>query len=210
MKDVLNGINHIWYIYTHPFDGFWLMKKDKIGGYKFGIFMLILLVATTSLRILNTGYLFSSGEAENFSIWLLALLVVLVVALYCVANWALTTLINGMGNFEEIFTSLMYAVTPFVIANIPLTILSNYFVGSESAYYTFFNFLVALFTVFLILVGNMTIHEFTMFKSIWTTVFTVATMVGIAVIALLTFNLIGQAWLWVVSVISEISFRINV
>lgn len=186
------------------------MKKDKIGGYRFGIFMLVLLVVTTSLRILNTGYLFASGGVSNFSVWLLALFVVAIVMLYCVANWALTTLINGMGNFEEIFTALMYAVTPLVITNIPLTVLSNFFVESEGAYYTFFNFLTILFTVFLILVGNMTIHEFTMFKSIWTTVLTIAAMVGIAVIAFLAFNLIGQVWLWIVSVFSEISFRINI
>lgn len=210
MNDILKGIKHIFYIYSHPFDGFWIMKKEKIGGYRFGLVMLALLVVTTSLRILNTGYLFSSGGVESFSVWLLALLVVVVVALYCIANWALTTLINGMGNFEEIFTSLMYSLTPIIILNIPLTIISNYFVQSEAAYYTFFNFIMIVFTVFLVLVGNMTIHEFTMFKSIWTTVITLLAMVGIAVVAFLAFNLISQVWLWIVSVFSELSFRINV
>ena len=208
MKDILKGIKHIFYIYSHPFDGFWLMKREKIGGYGFGLSTLALLVITTSLRILNTGYLYESGAVSNFSVWLLALFVTMVVVLYCVANWALTTLIDGMGSFKEIFVALMYAVTPIVITNIPMTLLSNFFVLSESSYYGFFNALIIIFTVFLVLVGNMTIHEFTMFKSIWTLALTVAAMVAIAVMAFLAFNLIQQVWLFIVSLFSEISFRL--
>lgn len=209
MKDILSGIKHILYIYSHPFDGFWVMKREKIGGIRFGLFVLLLLVVTTSLRILNTGYLFDSGVAESFSVWMLALLVAVLVALYCVANWALTTLIDGMGNFTEIFVTLMYAATPIVIANIPLTVFSNFFVLSEASYYTFINAIIILFSVFLLLAGNMTIHEFTMFKSIWTLILTVLAMLAIAVMAFLAFNLIQQVWLFILSLFSEISFRIS-
>ena len=90
-----------------------------------------------------------------------------------------------------------------------LTVFSNFFVLSEASYYTFINAIIILFSVFLLLAGNMTIHEFTMFKSIWTLILTVLAMLAIAVMAFLAFNLIQQVWLFILSLFSEISFRIS-
>lgn len=208
MKDILSGLRHTFYIYSHPFDGFWVAKREKIGNVKSSVIILILLVATTALRILNSGFLFSSGALSEFSIWLLSVAVVILVLLYCIANWALTTLLEGMGTFKEIFISLMYSLTPIVITNIPLTILSQILVVQEAAFYSFIDIIILIWTVFLILAGNMTIHEYTMFKSIVTVVCTVLAMIGIAVLVFLVCNLTQEVCMWLISIVNEIAFRL--
>ena len=208
MTEILNGLRHTFYIYSHPFDGFWIAKREKKGNVKSGIVILFLLVITTALRILNSGYLFSSGALSDFSIWLLSFAVVVLVVLYCVANWALTTLTEGMGTFKEIFITLMYALTPVVIANIPMTVLSQILVAKESAFFTFIDTVIIIWAIFLLLAGNMTIHEYTMTKSIITVVCTVLAMIAIAVLVFLICNLAQQVCFWVVSVVNEIAFRL--
>ena len=208
MSQILENLKFTFYIYSHPFDGFWVMKKEKTGKWKTGLIILFLLIITTAIRTLNSGYLFSMSGLANFSVWLLSVLVAVIVFLYCIANWALTTLTDGMGTFEDIFASLMYALTPIVIVNIPMTILSQILIQNEAAFYNFIDAIVILWVVFLILAGNLTIHEYTMVKSIFTVVLSVVAMVAIAVLVFLVFNLTQQVWNWIVVIFSEIFFRL--
>lgn len=208
MSHILDNLKFTFYIYSHPFDGFWIMKKEKTHKWQSSLVLLLLFVLTTAFRTLNSGYLFSSGAIASFSVWLLALVCVAVVLLYCVANWALTTLAEGMGTFEDIFASLMYALTPIIIANIPMTLLSQILIGNEAAFFNFIDVIVILWTVFLILAGNLSIHEYTMVKSIVTVVLSAVAMVAIAVLIFLVCNLTQQVWNWVVAILSEIFFRL--
>lgn len=208
MAQILDNLKFTFYIYSHPFDGFWIMKKEKTGKWKTGLIILALLIVTTALRTLNSGYLFSNSSLNNFSVWLLCVLVAIVVFVYCIANWALTTLAEGMGKFEDIFASLMYAVTPIVIANIPMTLLSLILTDKEAAFYDFINIIIIGWSLFLLLAGNLTIHEYTMVKSIVTVVLSVVAMVAIAVLVFLVLNLTQQVWNWVSTITSEIIFRL--
>lgn len=208
MAQILDNLKFTFYIYSHPFDGFWIMKKEKTGKWKTGLIILALLIVTTALRTLNSGYLFSNSSLNNFSVWLLCVLVATVVFVYCIANWALTTLAEGMGKFEDIFASLMYAVTPIVIANIPMTLLSLILTDKEAAFYDFINIIIIGWSLFLLLAGNLTIHEYTMVKSIVTVVLSVVAMVAIAVLVFLVLNLTQQVWNWVSTITSEIIFRL--
>ena len=208
MQEIIKGLLHTFYIFSHPFDGFWIMKSEKKGNLKSAFLILLLLVITTAVRILSSGYLFTSKTLSQFSIWMLALLIVVAVLLYCVANWALTTLFEGKGKISEIFIALMYSVTPIVITNIPITILTHVVVANEAAFVSFINVVSIIWAVFLLLVGNLTIHEYTMLKSIISVIFTGCAMIAIAVLFVLGCNLIQQVWLWIVAIIKEIVLRL--
>ena len=208
MREILNGLRHTRYIYSHPFDGFWVMKKERKGNIKSAAVLLALFVVTTAYRFLCSGYLFTSPMLSKFSIWLLAAAVVVLVLLYCVSNWALTTLMDGKGSFAEVCMALMYALTPITLMNIPITVLSQVFVAEEAAFISFLNAIAVIWTVFLLLAGNVSVHEYTMVKSIVTLLLTVAGMAVIAVLAILAGNLVQQVWIWAVSIIKELAFRL--
>jgi len=207
MQEVWSGIKHTFYIFSHPFDGFWIMKSEKKGNVKSATVLLALLIITTAIRFLGSGYLFASSAIEGFSAWMLMLIVLALVVLYCVANWALTTLMNGNGSIKDIYISLMYALTPIIIVNIPLTLLSHVLTSDEAAFYSFFSMLAIIWGIFLLLVGNMSIHEYTMMQSIATVILSVVGIIAIAVLLLLMSNLIQEVWLWVVSVFKELIMR---
>lgn len=207
MQEVWTGLKHTFYIFSHPFDGFWIMKSEKKGNVKSATVILILLIVTTAIRFLGSGYLFSSSALAGFSAWMLMLLVLALVLLYCVANWALTTLMNGNGSFKDIYISLMYAVTPIVLVNIPLTLISHILTAEEAAFYSFFSVVSIIWGLFLLLVGNMSIHEYSMLQSVITVILSAAGIVAIAVLILLISNLMQQVWLWASSIFKEFIMR---
>ncbi len=208
MTDLLKSLKYTFTIYSHPFEGFWFMKAGKRATPKTGFVILLLLLVTTSIRIYTTGYILSSISLTNFSVWLMMLVIIGIVLLYCIANWALTTLLDGKGTFGEIFTSLMYSVTPIVIMNLPMTLLSNLVSYEGIPFYNFLNVITFAWSLFLLLAANHSVHDFSMTKSVFTFLLTVIFMLIIIVIGILFVNLCQQVYVWVAAIVQEIAYRL--
>ncbi len=208
MSELVTGLKHIFYIFSHPIDGFWVMKSEKKGNVKAAFIIMLLLAVTMTYRIVGSEYYFQSPQLANFSFLLLVGAILLLVLLFCIANWALTTLMDGKGSFSEIFMMLMYALCPIILVNIPLTVLTYFFVAEEAAFYTLFNWFSIIWSALLLFIGNMSIHEYSGFKSILTLIITVMAMAGIVVLAILAGNLVQQVWLWIGDIITEITYRL--
>lgn len=208
LAETVSGLKFTFYIFSHPFDGFWTMKHEKKGNIKAATTILLMLILTTAYRILGSGRLFTSSTFASFSVWILVVGIVLLVLLYCVANWAITTLLDGKGTIAEIYMYLMYSLTPLVLVNIPVTLLTHIIVAEEAAFYSLINIVCVVWIAFLILAGSLSVHDYTMLKSVCTVLLTLAAMVGIFVLAVLFFNLAQQVWIWAASVLKEILFRI--
>ena len=159
MSETAAGLKNIFYIFSHPIDGFWVMKSEKKGNVKSAFVILLLLSVTLAYRIVGTEYYFQSERLSSFSFLLLMIAIFAIVFLFCLSNWALTTLMDGKGSFSEIFMMLMYALCPIILINIPLTALSYIFVAEETTFYSLINYFSISWSVFLLYVGNMSIHE---------------------------------------------------
>lgn len=203
-----DSLKYSFYILSHPFDGFWVLKSEKKGTIKSAIVLFALFIATLIIRVYSTGYVINGLSIENFSVWLMLAIVIFVFMLYCVANWALTTLFDGKGRFTEVYISLCYATLPVTLVNIPLTIVSNVITIEEASFYTFFNIISILWMVFLMLAANLSTHDYTMTKSIITFLATVFIMFIIVVLLVLFGNLIQQVYIFVLSIVKEIAFRL--
>ncbi len=203
-----DSLKYSFYILSHPFDGFWVLKSEKKGTIKSATVLFALFIATLIIRVYSTGYVINGLSIENFSVWLMLAIVIFVFMLYCVANWALTTLFDGKGRFTEVYISLCYATLPVTLVNIPLTIVSNVITIEEASFYTFFNIISILWMVFLMLAANLSTHDYTMTKSIITFLATVFIMFIIVVLLVLFGNLIQQVYIFVLSIVKEIAFRL--
>lgn len=204
----VSRLTYALYILKHPFDGFWCLKSEKRGTVGSALTLLALFFVTMVIRLYTTSYIASTVNLISFSIWMLLAVIVGVYLLYCIANWSLTTLLSGSGSFTDILISTAYSLTPITLINIPLALFSQVITLEEVTFFTFFNTVSIVYTVFLLLSANMSIHEYTMFKSICTAVLTVFAIVIIVVIAILFVNLVQQVWGFVASIFREISYRI--
>ena len=193
----------------HPFNGYWDLKYEHSKKLNLAAsFLILFMVALT--RVLGkqySGFVVNVVNPDHLNSLMEILYVVVPVLFWCIANWSLTTLMDGEGKFEEIFTSTCFALTPLVLIQFPWIWLSNVISIQEAAFYHFFNVAAFLWCLGLLLVGNMTVHQLTPLKTIGTIILTVISMGFLAFLCLLIFNLIQQIVSFISLIYQELVLR---
>lgn len=197
------------YVIVHPFNGYWDLKYDRNQKtnlmLSFGI--VFLLILTNILGSQYSGFLVNFNNPKYLNSLLEVVYVVVPLLFWCVANWSLTTLMDGEGKFAEIFITTCYALVPIVLINFPWIWLSNFISLQESSFYYFSQTLAVIWSCLLLFVGIMTVHQFTPAKTIGTLILTVVAMGFMAFLTLLFFNLIQQIVVFISTIYQEIVLR---
>ncbi|MBD3919902.1 YIP1 family protein [Paenibacillus sp. PR3] len=202
-------IKYPFYIIMHPFNGFWDLKYDRTqrNNVIISFVILILLIITNILSSEYSGFLVNLINPNEMNSLMEIAYVVVPVLFWCVANWSLTTLMDGEGKFVDIFTSTCFALVPMIVINFPWIWLSKVISLQEAAFYYFFSSFAVFWSLFLLFVGNMTIHQYSPSKTIATILLTVVAMGFIAFICLLFFSLTQQMVSFVNVVYKELALR---
>lgn len=202
-------IKYPFYIIMHPFNGFWDLKYDRTqrNNLIISFAILFLLIITNILSSEYSGFLVNIINPDEMNSLMEIAYVVVPVLFWCVANWSLTTLMDGEGKFVEIFTSTCFALVPMIVINFPWIWLSKVISLQEATFYYFFSSFAVFWSLFLLFVGNMTIHQYSPSKTIGTILLTVVAMGFIAFICLLFFSLTQQMISFVNVVYKELALR---
>src|SRR5690554_685333 len=92
------------YILTHPIKGFEEFKNEGLRKRYVAIFYLIMMCVTQIVAYNGNGFLVNSKNPGEFNALKIILLVIIPVLLVTLGNLAFTTLFEGKGNLEEIFS----------------------------------------------------------------------------------------------------------
>jgi len=206
--EVLRSLRYSLYIIFHPFDGFWDLKHEKRGNLKAAFILVFALGLTYVLQVQYKGFIFNLNDPSRLNIFIQFVGVIIPFALWCVANWCLTTLMDGEGSFKDIVITTAFALTPMIIINFFNIIFSNLITVEEAAFLNFFQSLALLWSGALIIFGTMVVHQYTLPKTILTSVLIVIGMGLILFIALLFFSLIQQIYTFIYIIFKEISLRL--
>ena len=191
----------------HPFDGFWDLKHEKRGSLRAALTILLLVILAFFYQSVGTGYLMN--PEDKYSTILVQLIAVTVpVLLWSIANWCLTTLFDGEGSLKDIIIACCYALSPMPIFLIISTILSNVVTLEESQIVTLLVTIAFIWAGFLIFFGMMVTHDYSLFKTITTTVGTIVAMAIIMFVAVLFTSLLGKILSFITSIYTELSYRV--
>jgi hypothetical protein len=196
------------YVSVHPLDGFWDLSHEKRGSLAAGNVILFAAVLVEVLRLTLTSFQFVKVNMENFNAVIVALRILLPVFLWTVANWSLTTLMDGKGRMGEIYMAICYALTPFVIINAIMILLSQFITFEEGAVYWVLAGFAAVWTGILILSAMMMVHDYSMPKTLLSSFLTVIGMGVMVFIFVVFFSLISDAVAYFISLYKEILFRV--
>lgn len=194
---------------VHPFNGYWEHKYEQSKKLNLIISFVILglLIVTNVLGGQYNGFVVNLYNPKEMNSLMEIVYVIVPVLFWCIANWSLTTLMDGEGKFVEIFTSTCFALSPLVLIQLPWIGLSNLISMQEAAFYSFSNILAILWCIFLLFVGNMTVHQYTPSKTIGTILLTIVAMGFLAFLCLLFFSLIQQIVSFITLIYQEIVMR---
>ena len=196
------------YVLTHPIDGFYEMKRYHRGLLKVATFYLVIEATLGILQYRYTGFLFNNFNPATFDYIRQILVTVSPYAAFIVANWAITTLMDGKGSIKDIYNVVGYALFLKVWLSIANIFLSNVFTMDEAFFYygiETFGYVVMLFLVFM---GVLTVHEYSLSKAVLTIILTVVVIGVIVFLGLLTFSLIQQIYVFLVTIYREIILRL--
>lgn len=194
-------------LFTHPIETFNDIKHEGRGSLGLANLILALFFVEGVLDYFFIGYLFSNNDVQQFSLIPIFVQTILIVILWCVANWAMSTLLEGSGTFKEIWIATCYSLIPLVIFQVPLNLISNVMTLSEGMFYTSFSVVFTLWTLMLVFFGMMVVHDFTVAKTFGSSLLSLGMIVIVAFLALLAFSIFQQMSMFVQTIMTEITRR---
>ena len=196
------------YVITHPLDGFWDLTHEKRGSIAAANIILSVAVIMEVMRLTLTNFQFVTINMEYFNAIIVVLRILLPVLLWTVANWSLTTLMDGKGRMSEIYMSVCYALTPYVMINALMIVLSQFITFEEGAIYGVLAGFAALWTGLLMLSAMMMVHDYSVIKTLLSSFLTIVGMGVMVFIFVIFFSLVSDAVAYFISLYKEILFRV--
>lgn len=207
IRHIGKTLRYALYVITHPLDGFWDLTHEKRGSLAAANIIIALTLLTTIWKLQFTSFLFMKVQWEYINIFEQILGILLPLIIGCVANWSLTTLFDGKGTLRDIYMAIGYALTPYVLIQLPMILISNFMIEGEGAFYVYINAFSIIWCGMLIISAMMMIHDFSFGKAILAILATLLGMMVIIFLLLLFFSLISDGVAYFVSLYKEIVFR---
>lgn len=207
MQKYLKSLKYGFHVMTHPFDGFWDLKREHRGTLAGALTFVVLTVLMLVIQKQNTAFLFNMNRLEQIDVLVDIITVGLLFVLWCVSNWCLTSLMDGEGKMRDIAIFTGYSLLPLLLIQFPLIGLSHVITTEEGTFYYVFTVISYIWTAALLLFGMMVTHQYSMKKTILTTILTLVGMAIITFIGLLFFSVIQQIVTFIVTVYKEIRYR---
>ena len=209
MKDLFSKERwkYLFHTVSHPSDGFYWIRHQERGSVAIAVLLVILYAISFSMNRIYASFVVNDIEPRtvNSSAELAGVLMFYFVL--CLGNWSITCLMEGEGRFKDILIAIGYSLVPMIITTILATIVSQGVAENEEAFYTILMGIGTAYSVVMMLIGIMQIHNYTLGKTIVTLFLTVVAVLIIVFLALLVFNFITQVYTFFRSIYTELIFR---
>ncbi len=202
------SLKYGFYVIFHPFDGFWDLVHEQRGSLMAAHTWLFLFLLTYVLRLMLTNFQFITAPIQYINVYEQCGSLLFPFLVLCLSNWALSTLFDGKGRFQDIYMAMCYALVPYVIIQLPLILVSNMISFDEAAYYQVLGSASIIWCVFLVFVGLMQVHDYTPGKTLIFLFFTIFGALVILFLILVFFSLLSDAIGFFVSLYREVAFRL--
>ena len=202
------SLKYGFYVIFHPFDGFWDLVHEQRGSLLAAHTWLFLFLLTYVLRLMLTNFQFITAPIQYINVYEQCGSLLFPFLVLCLSNWALSTLFDGKGRFQDIYMAMCYALVPYVIIQLPLILVSNMISFDEAAYYQVLGSASIIWCLFLVFVGLMQVHDYTPGKTLIFLFFSIFGALVILFLILVFFSLLSDAVGFFVSLYREVAFRL--
>jgi len=200
-------LSYMFGIFSRPIDSFYEIRYRDKGSVPLAVICVFVLSALFTLNRVFAGFIVNDVNPRSINGIMEMGGFFLILTLFCVGNWSVTCLMEGEGRMRDIITVAGYAMLPAAFALIPATILSRFVSADEAAFYHLIISLGIAWTVMLLLIGVMTVHNYSLLKTLITLVLTFVTILILAFIGLLVIDLINQIINFFYSIYTEVILR---
>lgn len=204
---VWSGLKYAFYIIVHPFDGFFDMRHEKRGNLWSTLIIYLIFIESMLVVQQYGGFIMYDFDPKTYNVLRSLVTIFMPILLFCVANWCFTALTDGEGRFVDIVMATGYALLPATLTNYIGTLMSNVVVQNEIDFVNMVYGIGTIWSGLLVFCGILTIHQFTVKKTVFTLIITILGMVFIVFLALLFGSIIDKLISFITGLITEIRLR---
>lgn len=176
----------------HPVETFDVIKYKKQGSILIGAILLVVYYIVTVLVDLCGGFSFTYVDLASYNSFWVFVRSVGIVALWIICNKAVTTLMDGKGKTKDIFIVSTYSLVPTIIGRFVYLIFSNVLVSNEAEFLNIFYWAMIFYTLLLLVIGTIRIHDYGMGKFLGTSLLSVLGMAIVVFLIIMVFILSQQ------------------
>ena len=195
-------------VLRHPIDEFWEMKRSQKGNVFVAILMVVLLFLATIFDRQARSFMHNLHYNTPLDLFYELRMMLIPGVLFIVANWSVTTLMNGKGTAKDIFVATCYSLQPLILMHLVVPLLSYALSLDDGAYLTIVVVLGWIWFGLMLYIAIMQIHEYSFGKTFLTLIITAIAALIIVLICMLFFSLIQELVGFVYSIYRELFLRI--
>ena len=210
MKELFSGEKWKYAFYTvnHPADGYYEIRHRERGSVAIAIVLVILFSFSFSMNRILASFIVNDVDPLDVNALTELIAVLLLYFLFCVGNWSITCLMEGEGRLKDISIAVGYAMIPMIVCMNLGTVVSQFVAQNEEAFYFMIIGIGIAYGLFMMLIGIMEIHNYTLGKTLVTIFLTFIAMFIIIFVTLLFVDLINQGYSFFYSIYQELIFRV--
>jgi len=198
---------YAFYTVGHPMEAYYEIRHRERGSVPVAVVLVIIFSICFSINRISASFIVNDTNPSSVNSLKELVAVLLLYFLLCVSNWSITCLMEGEGRLKDIAITIGYALIPITVCYVIGTFMSQFVTSDEAAFYYMILGVGIAYTVFMMIVGIMTIHNFTLGKTLATIFLTIVALLIIIFIILLLFDLINQVYSFFHSIYQELIFR---
>ncbi|WP_409342215.1 YIP1 family protein [Paenibacillus sp. MBLB4367] len=153
------------YLIIHPYEGFYRLKDRRVSWFVI-LLILALALGVKLLNMFSAGFIDFPYERGYLNIkFSLGMLIVPWVT-WVIANYLVSSVKGGEGRFREVLQASTFALVPFIVMMIPITILTNILVTEEWVVIDLMTQAMWVWIFLLLFVMTQVIHNFDFLEAV--------------------------------------------
>jgi tetratricopeptide (TPR) repeat protein len=191
----------------HPIDGFYELKREKKKTFRAAMIILGVLLLFAILSDWLMSFWFGYADKSQINIFVTISSFVLPLFAWTVLNWALGALFDGKATMVQIWVQSIYSLVPYLLSLPIITLLSHVVTHDEAAFISVISTFAVIWCALLFIMGNMTINDYTMAKTLVMGVSTFLAIGAAIFVGIIIFSTFQQLASFIATVLVELQYR---
>ena len=190
-----------------PIDAYYDIKRKGKATVASATVLYLWFVILQITDIYVVGLLFNTHDINHVNLVEVLVGAIGPIVLFVLCNYLVSSITEGEGRAKDLYIGLAYAMSPYLVAALPLQIITNVLVQNESFVYHFPMLLVIGWSAILFFMMVQEMHNYSFKETVKNLLITLFTICLFLLIGFIVYLLYGQLSDFVVSIVQEVAIR---
>ena len=194
-------------VMTKPVDAYYDIRRKRKATVASATVLYLWYIVLQLTDIYVVGPLFNTHDINHINLLEVLVGAVGPVVLFVLCNYLVSSITEGEGKATDLYIGLAYCMSPYLVAALPLQIITNVLVANESFVYQFPMLMVIGWSAVLFVMMVQEMHNYSFKETVKNLLITLFTICMFLLVGFIVYLLYGQLRDFVVSIVQEVAIR---